>query len=158
MTIRSHQPHDPFAVATLSLPILAWAVLSLMAFRAVALEPGTGASAREAGAAFYAAVEGHAGNEGTADSPWDMESALGGQHAIAPGSTLYRKGGTYRRADRRWESPGLAIALVGAPGRPIDIRPIPGHRVTLDGKVEVKPNARHLRVWELEITASETAT
>lgn len=158
MMTPSNQPHQSFAVATLSVPILAWAVLSLMSFRAVALEPGAGTPAREPGACFYVAVEGRAGNEGTADSPWDIESALGGQHAIAPGSTLYLKGGTYRHADRRWESPGFVIALAGAPGRPIDIRPIPGHRVTLDGKVEVKPNARHLRVWELEITVSETAT
>lgn len=105
---------------------------------------------------FYVAVDGRAENTGTLDSPWDLESALAGAYAIPPGSTLFLKGGTYRHADRRWASPGFAIGLAGAPDRPIHIRPGPGQRVTLDGKVEVKHGARHLRVWELEITVSET--
>jgi len=122
------------------------------------VEPIADADFQKPGASFYVAVEGQAGNVGTQESPWDIESAFGGRHAIAPGSTLYLKGGTYRHADRRWESPGFAVAIEGAPGRPIHIRPMPGHRVTLDGKVEVKPGARHLRMWELEITVLETAT
>lgn len=153
----TNQINERPAAATLGLRMLAWAVLSVVAFGAGAVEPVAGADLRTTGACFYVAVEGRAGNVGTVDSPWDIESALGGQHAIAPGSILYLKGGTYRHADRRWESPGFAIALAGDPGQPIHIRPMPGHRVTLDGKVEVKPGARHLRVWELEITVSETA-
>jgi hypothetical protein len=132
-------------------------LLGLMALRAVAMGASAGLDSGETGRTFYVAVDGQASHDGTPDSPWDIVSALGGEHAIPPGSTVYLKGGTYRHADRRWESPGFAIALAGAPGRPVHIRPVPGQRVTLDGKVEVKPDARHLWVWELEITVSETA-
>jgi hypothetical protein len=132
-------------------------LLGLMALRSVAMGAPAELDSGEAGRTFYVAVDGQASHDGTLDSPWDIGSALGGEHAIPPGSTVYLKGGTYRHADRRWESPGFAIALAGAPGRPVHIRPVPGQRVTLDGKVEVKPDARHLWVWELEITVSETA-
>lgn len=141
----------------LRMPLLAGALLSLLAFRSGALQPIAPEDSRPAGACFYVAVDGRSGNAGTQDSPWDIESALGGLQTIPPGSTLYLKGGVYRHPDRRWESPGFGIGLAGAPGQPIDIRPLPRQRVTLDGKVEVKPGARHLRVWELEITVSETA-
>lgn len=105
----------------------------------------------------FVAVDGRADNAGTENSPWDIESALASRQAIAPGATVYLKGGTYRHPDRRWNSPGFALALEGERERPIHIRPVPGQRVTLDGKVEVKPNARYLSVWDLEITVSETA-
>jgi hypothetical protein len=136
---------------------IARAILGLMVLRAGAVESFAEPQPGESSAVFHVAVDGQAHHAGTADSPWDIESALAGAHAIPPGSTVYLKGGTYRHPDRRWESPGFAIALAGAPGRPVHIRPVPGHRVTLDGKVEVKSSARHLRVWELEITVSETA-
>jgi hypothetical protein len=128
-----------------------------MVFRAGVFGASADPDSGKTGKSFYVAVDGKASHDGTVDSPWDIESALGGGHAIPPGSTVYLKGGTYRHADRRWESPGFAIELAGAPGQPVHIRPVPGQRVTLDGKVEVKPGARHLWVWELEITVSETA-
>ncbi|MFN6300954.1 MAG: hypothetical protein ACK42H_02080, partial [Planctomycetota bacterium] len=109
------------------------------------------------GESLYVAVDGKADNTGTIDSPWDIESALSGTQSIRPGATVYLSGGTYRHPDRSWNSPGFSIGLAGEPDRPIHIRPKPGHRVILDGKVEVKSSARHLRVWELEITVSETA-
>jgi hypothetical protein len=154
-----NQTSDPWAGVGLNRQVLAHTVLlSLVAFQATAVEPAAGGDAPDPVPCFYVAVDGQTANAGTEDAPWDIESALGGQHAIPPGSTLYLKEGIYRHPDRRWESRGFAIALAGAPGRPIHIRPMPGHRVTLDGKVEVKTGARHLRVWELEITVSETAT
>ncbi len=107
--------------------------------------------------AYYVAPDGKAENSGTVESPWDITSALAGQHPIAPGSTLLLKAGVYRHPDRTWESPGFAIALEGAAGQPIRIRPAGEGRVTLDGRVEVKPNSRFLRVEDLEITVSETA-
>ena len=157
LDISNRATESPAPVAV-GLRILAGAILGLMVWRADAVESFAESRPRESGTGFYVAVDGQANNAGTADSPWDIESALAGAHTIPPGSTVYLKGGTYRHADRRWESPGFAIALAGTPGQPIHIRPLPGHRVTLDGRVEVKSAARHLRVWELEITVSETAT
>lgn len=107
--------------------------------------------------AYYVSTDGKAENSGSSESPWDIASALGGQHSIAPGSTLFLKSGVYRHPDRTWTSPGFAIALEGTAGHPIRIRPVGDGRVTLDGRVEVKPNSRYLRVEDLEITVSETA-
>jgi hypothetical protein len=145
------------ATVALGARMLAGALMGLMVLRVGMVESLADALPGESGTTFHVAVDGQARNAGTADSPWDIESALAGAHAIPPGSTVYLKGGTYRHPDRRWESQGFAIALAGEPGRPVHIRPVPGQRVTLDGKVEVKSSARHLRVWELEITVSETA-
>jgi hypothetical protein len=130
------------------------ALLVLPSHSADALDEGAG---QNKGGIFYVAVDGKADQAGTVDSPWDIESALSGAQPIGPGSTVYLIAGTYRHPDRSWNSPGFSIGLAGEPDRPIHIRPKPGHRVILDGKVEVKSSARHLRVWELEITVSETA-
>ena len=130
------------------------AILVLPLHSADAFDDGVG---ENKGESFYVAVDGKADHTGTIDSPWDIESALSGAQPIRPGATVYLTGGTYRHPDRSWNSPGFSIELAGEPDRPIHIRPKPGHRVILDGKVEVKSGARHLRVWELEITVSETA-
>lgn len=155
--LSSHRLDHPLAAAPLSRRVLASVLLNLVSFLAVAGEAEIAAETLSPRVCYYVAVGGRTENAGTEDSPWDIESALAGRHPIPPGATVYLKGGTYRHADRRWESPGFAIALAGAPDQPIHLRPMPGQRVTLDGKVEVKPGARHLRVWELEITVSETA-
>lgn len=144
-------------ISTVGWRLLLAALLSCVAFQAVADEASSGVVCPASTSCFYVAVDGKAENEGTADSPWDLASAWEGQHAIPPGSTIFLRGGTYRHPDRRWESPGFGISLAGAPGQPIHIRPIPGERVTIDGRIEVKSGGRHLRIWELEITVSETA-
>jgi len=106
----------------------------------------------------YVAIDGSPQNRGTLDSPWDIESAWSGRQPIMPGTTLLMKGGIYRHPDRSWTSPGFAITLQGTTEAPIRIRPVDGERVTIDGRVEVKPNSHHLELWDLEITVSETAT
>jgi hypothetical protein len=137
--------------------VRAFAIVVLGLLQGHPLDAFDKVAAETIGESFYVAVDGKADHAGTSDSPWDIESALTGAQPIPPGSTVYLTGGTYRHADRSWNSLGFSIGLAGEPNRPIHIRPKPGHRVTLDGKVEVKPSARHLRVWDLEITVSETA-
>lgn len=106
---------------------------------------------------FYVAVDGSPGNPGTEDSPWDITSAWSGQQKVSPGDTILMRGGVYRHPDRTWLSKGYEIVLEGTEAQPIHLRPKAGERVTIDGKVEVRPHARHLWVWDLEITVSETA-
>lgn len=127
---------------------------TLLAWLAVSVGIATIATAQPI---HYVAVDGSRENRGTLDSPWDIESAWSGQQPIPPGSTLLMKGGIYRHPDRSWASPGFAIALQGTAEAPIRIRPVDGERVTIDGRVEIKPNSHHLELWELEITVSETA-
>ncbi len=106
----------------------------------------------------YVAPDGKPDNPGTAESPWDIHSALGGRQKIAPGTVVLLAGGHYRHPERNWDSPGFMVDLAGEPERPIHIRPVAGERVTLDGKVQVWHNSRHVWLWDLEITVSETAT
>lgn len=127
--------------------LLAWMTLNLGIATLAVAEP-----------IHYVAIDGSPQNRGTLDSPWDIESAWSGQQSIAPGTTLLMKGGIYRHPDRSWSSPGFAIALQGTAESPIRIRSVDGERVTIDGRVEVKPNSHHLELWDLEITVSETAT
>ena len=53
--------------------------------------------ATEKAPAYYVAVDGKPGNSGTHESPWDILSALGGKQVVAPGATIYLRGGTYRK-------------------------------------------------------------
>lgn len=130
--------------------------LSLQASCVRATEQVCDADCQPRGQCFFVAVEGKIQNEGTRESPWDLASTLAGRHSIPPGSTILLQAGTYRHPDRSWDSPGFTISLAGERGKPIHIRPASAGRVTIDGKLEVKHSARHLRVWELEITVSET--
>ncbi|TVP98262.1 MAG: hypothetical protein EA381_12820 [Planctomycetaceae bacterium] len=132
-----------------------WQVGRLFLWLGILLGTVTVASAESI---HYVATDGHPQNRGTADSPWDIASAWSGQQTVAPGATVLMKGGTYRHPDRSWASPGYAIALQGTEEFPIRIRPVDGQRVTIDGRVEVKPDSRYLELWDLEITVSETAT
>ena len=95
-------------------------------------------------AEFHVAPEGIPTNRGTVDSPWDIASTWAGQHPIPPGSTIHMAGGVYRHPDRSWDSPGFAIALQGRDGQLITIRPLRGERVTIDSKVEIKPQSHHI--------------
>jgi len=108
-------------------------------------------------AEFHVAPEGIPTNRGTVDSPWDIASTWAGQHPIPPGSTIHMAGGVYRHPDRSWDSPGFAIALQGRDGQLITIRPLRGERVTIDSKVEIKPQSHHICLQDLEITIAETA-
>jgi hypothetical protein len=53
-----------------------------MVLRAGAVESFAEPQPGESSAVFHVAVDGQAHHAGTADSPWDIESALAGAHAI----------------------------------------------------------------------------
>jgi hypothetical protein len=103
---------------------------------------------RVAGAAHhYAAPDGAPGNPGTREAPWDLSSALGGQHKVAPGDVIWARGGTYKgRFD---------VKLVGKEGAPVIVRAVPGERATvLDNHVVVAAPASHVWLWGLELAGS----
>ena len=118
--------------------------------------------ATEKAPAYYVAVDGKPGNSGTHESPWDILSALGGKQVVAPGATIYLRGGTYRKD--RGPNPGnfyekdgekTVVGLSGAEGRAIHVRPVAGERVIIDGGLSVEPPSAHLWMWDLEILVSE---
>jgi hypothetical protein len=108
-------------------------------------------------ATHFVAPDGRADNDGTEDSPWDIESTWAGRQSVPPGATIYMKGGTYRHPQREWTGGIFQLNLAGTREAPIHIRPVPGNRVTIDGGVVVTAGSHHLWVWELEITISEAA-
>lgn len=105
----------------------------------------------------YVAPDGLAGNLGSEESPWDLESVWEGRQNISPGSTVYMKGGIYRHPQREWTGGSFQLSLAGTEEAPVHVRPVRGERVTIDGGVVVAENSHYLWVWDLEITISEAA-
>jgi hypothetical protein len=107
---------------------------------------------------WHVATDGTASGRGTRESPWDIESALGGRKEIAAGDTLWIARGTYKHPDRKLGSAGYVVRLAGEAGKPIQVRVARGERVTIDGGLTVQPPATHLWLWDLEILVSENFT
>jgi len=107
---------------------------------------------------WYVAPDGRPNNQGTLDFPWDFGSALDGTHKIAPGDTVWIKAGTYRHPDRSLNSPGFVVRLQGTEEKPIHVRAMPGHRVTVDGGLSVVAPSDYLWIWDVEILVSENFT
>lgn len=110
----------------------------------------TGANAAE----WFAAATGIPAGQGTKASPWDIESALAGRQKVAPGDTLWLRGGTYRKPFELLGQ-GFKVQLAGREGAPIQIRAWNGERVTIDGGLAVVEPSTHLWIRDLEITVSE---
>lgn len=107
---------------------------------------------------WYVAVGGSATGAGTLESPWDLDSALGGRKEVAAGDTIWLAGGTYRHPDRTRGSAGYVIRLVGSDGKPIKVRAALGQRVTIDGALTIQSPASHLWIHDLELIVSENLT
>ena len=108
-------------------------------------------------AEWHAAPDGKPDAAGTRQSPWDLESALR-QVKIAPGDTLWLAAGTYKHPDRRPGTNGYSLKLIGAEGKPIHVRAMPGERVTVDGGLRVVNPTKFLWIWDIEIIVSENLT
>lgn len=104
---------------------------------------------------WYAAPAGTAAGAGTKDSPWDIDSALGGSQKIAPGDTLWLLGGAYKHPNRKPGNMGYSVRLAGARDKPIHVRAARGQRVTIDGGITVSEPASWLWIWDLEILVPE---
>jgi hypothetical protein len=88
---------------------------------------------------WYVAPNGVRTSKGTKESPWDIESALGGKQKVAPGDTVWLLAGTYKRPFGNLGT-GYPVRLTGRKESPIHVRSVPGKRVTIDGGLHiVKP-------------------
>jgi hypothetical protein len=105
---------------------------------------------------YYVATNGTPGGDGSDTAPWDLATALDGAGgAIAPGDTVWVRGGTY-------DAP-FTSTLTGTASAPIVVRAYPGERATIDG-VGVPNNGTEILTvdgaftifWGLEITNSIT--
>jgi hypothetical protein len=83
---------------------------------------------------------------------------LGGEHKVAPGDTIWLRGGTYKWPNREANSQGYPVKLAGEGGRPIQVRPYKRERVTIDGGLSVVAPCTDLWISDLEIIVSENLT
>jgi hypothetical protein len=104
---------------------------------------------------WYASPDGKQDAAGTKAAPWDLPTSLGGGQKIAPGDTLWLKGGTYRFLPAKIGSYGYEVRLAGKEGAPITVRAVPGERATIDGGLLVKEPSTYLTIRDLEITVSD---
>ncbi len=103
---------------------------------------------------WYVAPHGTPAGQGTKAAPWDLESALGGKQKIAPGDTLWIRGGTYKKPFELLGQ-GFVVRLAGREGAPVRVRPFGGERATIDGGLTIQPPASYLWLQDLEILVSE---
>ncbi|HET6385639.1 MAG TPA: right-handed parallel beta-helix repeat-containing protein [Armatimonadota bacterium] len=114
-----------------------------------------GLSLRPALAAqWYVAPDGTPAGQGTPTAPWDLTSALAGQRPIAPGDTLWVRGGLYQRpyVDVGY---GYPVQLVGTAAAPILIRAFPGEHVLIDGGLNILPPSTDVWFQDLDVFVSE---
>jgi hypothetical protein len=104
------------------------------------------------GATWYVSPQGKPDNAGTADAPWDLASTLAGRQNVQAGDTVYLLEGTYRRRPNEL----FEVRLRGAAEDPIQIRPMTGQRVTIDGGLSIVRPAAHVWISDLEILVSES--
>ncbi|NQT84234.1 right-handed parallel beta-helix repeat-containing protein [bacterium] len=101
----------------------------------------------EGASEHFVSPEGTHGNPGTAEAPWDLASALAGQHKVKPGDIVWVRGGTYQGK--------FEVKLMGKESAPIIVRTYPGERATvLDSGVTVVEPASYVWIWGLEIAGS----
>lgn len=73
---------------------------------------------------FYAAPTGKATSDGSIKNPFDLATALSSSGPVAPGDTLWLRGGTYKGP--------FKSTLMGANDAPIFVRRYPGERAVID--------------------------
>ena len=73
---------------------------------------------------FFISPTGSSNGDGSANSPWDLRTALSHPSAVDPGDTIWLRGGTYRG--------GFVSTLTGTADNPITVRAYPGEHVVID--------------------------
>jgi hypothetical protein len=98
---------------------------------------------------YYVAPDGTPLGAGTRESPLDLPSILQPSGGAGPGDTILLRGGTYYGP--------FVSHLTGTAIAPIQIRPFPGERVTIDGAAQpaiaaLTVNGSQTWYWDLEVT------
>lgn len=97
---------------------------------------------------FFAAPDGSPGGAGTIDDPWDLATAIDEPPGVAPGDTIWLRGGVYEGS--------FVVKLDGLADAPITVRSHPGEWAVIDGgssdQVTVQVYRQHTVLRDLEIT------
>ncbi len=105
-------------------------------------------------AGWYVTPSGNSGGSGSATSPWDLTTALGGAGGrIHPGDTVWLRAGRYGSGEGRSD---YHATLTGTSTAPIIVRAYPGERATIDGDVAV--DGSYTWYWGFELANTNTST
>jgi hypothetical protein len=85
---------------------------------------------------FHVSPTGSSSGDGTAQSPWDLATALSQPSGVQPGATLWLHGGVYQGE--------FTSSLTGDPANPITVSGYPGEHAVLDGAPN--PNGQVLTI------------
>jgi len=94
---------------------------------------------------YFVAPNGSRVGAGTADSPWDLVTALNQPGVVQPGDTLWLRGGSYKG--------DFTSRLTGTSSAPIVVRQAAGERATIDGRLRIEGSYAHY--WGFEVTSSD---
>jgi hypothetical protein len=108
-------------------------------------------------AEWFVGADGKPSNSGVKDAPWDIVSALGGEHKVQPGDTISMLGGVYK-IDRNLMHTCVPLKLAGTADKPIVIKPFENAHVAIDGGIETSAPAAFVHVQGLEIYVNEWLT
>ncbi|HEX6809388.1 MAG TPA: Ig-like domain-containing protein [Gemmatimonadaceae bacterium] len=105
-------------------------------------------------AGWYVTPSGSSGGSGSATSPWDLTTALGGAGGrIHPGDTVWLRAGTYGSGEGRSD---YHATLTGTSTAPIVVRAYPGERATINGDIAV--DGSYTWYWGFELANTNTST
>jgi hypothetical protein len=108
------------------------------------------ASLPASAAEWYVAPDGKQTNAGTKESPWDVLPVIMGQQKVAPGDTVWLRGGSYK--PRKFEE-GLPVQLKGTAEKPVIVRQYPGERAAFNPDYfGMHVRSSHLQLRDFEIT------
>jgi hypothetical protein len=105
-----------------------------------------------AGQSYYVSPSGSLDGDGSAENPWDLQTAFNQPSAVHPGDTIWLRGGTYR---------GIYTSqLTGTAAAPIIVRQYPGDRATIDGGNSdgngvLSIAGAYAWYWGFEVTSSD---
>ena len=100
---------------------------------------------------WYVAPDGKPTNRITEGSPWDIALTLDGKQKVTAGDTVYLLPGIYKRRPEEL----FGVSLVGTENQPIQLRPVPAGRATIDGGLEIQEPSAHVWLRAIEIMVSE---
>jgi len=149
-----HQP-DPTAEASVATPnrlggaawVSGFLTVGALLFGGYAEAPSTPRMPRP----FWVATDGQPENDGSRERPLDLTTALSASGPVAPGDTIWLRGGTYRGS--------FLSTVAGTASAPVIVRQEPGERATIDsadsGRDALTVMGPHSWFWGFEITSSD---
>jgi uncharacterized protein YjdB len=104
----------------------------------------TGGGTTTTHAGYYVSPTGSSSGNGSITSPWDLASVLNGSKGVAPGDTVWVRGGRY--------SGQFVNYMNGNSSQQIVVRGYPHERATIDGTILVMGS--YVSFWGIEVMSS----